>query len=155
MTFDEILAARRSVRKYTDEAVSDGDLSAVLQAGRLAPSAKNEQRWHFTAVKDAATRERLVAACKGQGMVGEAPVDLVIWAENDRLMGCGQSTASIDCAIALSFMMLKATELGLGTCWLGAFSAPEVKDILALPQEAIVVAVMPLGHPAESPAPSQ
>ena len=68
-------------------------------------------------------------------------------------MGCGQSAATVDCSIALSFMLLRATELGLGSCWLGAFDANAVKRTLALPEDAVVVAVTPLGHPAEQPAP--
>ena len=85
-------------------------------------------------------------------MVAEAPAALVVWSDGERMMGCGQSAATIDCSIALSFMLLRATELGLGSCWLGAFDQNAVKQLLGLPQEAVVVAVSPLGHPAETPA---
>lgn len=152
MTFDQIVSSRRSVRKYKADPVPEKDLTAILEAGRLAPSAKNTQNWHFTAVQNAAAREKLVDACSGQAMVGEAPVALVVWAESDRLMSCGQSAASVDCSIALSFMMLKATELGLGTCWLGAFDPEAVKTVLGLPAEATVVSVMPVGYADEAPA---
>lgn len=152
MTFDQIISTRRSIRRYKADPVAEGVLEAVLEAGRLAPSARNEQRWHFVAVRDAATRERLAEACHGQGMVAEAPVALVVWAGDDRQMACGQSAATVDCSIALSFMMLKATELGLGTCWLGAFDPEAVKALLGLPESATVVAATPLGYANEAPA---
>ena len=152
MTVMQAIEARRSIRQYTDAPVTDEELLAVLEAGRLAPSARNLQSWHFTAVRDAALRSALCEACNGQQMVGQAPVALVIWSDSERMMGCGQSAATVDCSIALSFMLLRAAELGLGSCWLGAFDANAVKKLLALPDEAVVVAVSPLGHPDEAPA---
>lgn len=151
MTVMQAIEARRSIRHYTDQPVTDEELLAVLEAGRLAPSARNLQGWHFTAVRDASLRCALCTACNGQQMVAEAPAALVVWADGERMMGCGQSAATIDCSIALSFMLLRATELGLGSCWLGAFDQNAVKELLGLPQEAVVVAVSPLGHPAETP----
>lgn len=152
MTVMQAIEARRSIRHYTDQPVTDEELLAVLEAGRLAPSARNLQGWHFTAVRDASLRGALCTACNGQQMVAEAPAALVVWADGERMMGCGQSAATVDCSIALSFMLLRATELGLGSCWLGAFDQNAVKELLGLPQEAVVVAVSPLGHPAETPA---
>lgn len=152
MTVMEAIEARRSVRSYSSRPVTQQELEAVLEAGRLAPSARNRQAWHFTAVRDAALRARLMAACKDQKQVGEAPVTLVVWAEDDPVMACGQSASTVDCSIALSFMLLRAAELGLGTCWLGAFDAGMVREVLGLPAGAVPVAVTPLGHPAEQPA---
>ena len=152
MTVMQAIEARRSIRHYTEQPVTDEELLAVLEARRLAPSARNLQGWHFTAVRDASLRGALCTACNGQQMVAEAPAALVVWADGERMMGCGQSAATIDCSIALSFMLLRATELGLGSCWLGAFDQNAVKQLLGLPQEAVVVAVSPLGHPAETPA---
>lgn len=151
MTVEQAIRARRSIRQYTDQPVTGAELLAVLEAGRLAPSARNQQNWHFTAVRDGALRAALCTACNSQQMVEQAPVDLVVWADGERMMGCGQSAATIDCSIALSFMLLRATELGLGSCWLGAFDADAVKKLLGLPDGAMVVAVSPLGHPAERP----
>lgn len=153
MTFDEIVKARRSIRKYEDRPVPREMLDTVLDAGRLAPSAKNAQQWHFTAVMEPGLKKKLMYACGGQRFVADAACILVVWSEDHREMYCGQSAATVDCSIALSFMMLKATELGLGTCWLGAFSQQEVKDALGLEPGAVVVAVSPLGWPAEGPAP--
>lgn len=153
MELMEIIKARRSVRSYTAQPVTDAELQQVLEAGRLAPSARNLQAWHFTAVRDAALHPAMVKACAGQKSVEQAPVTLVVWSDDEREMPCGQSAATVDCSIALSFMMLRATELGLGTCWLGMFDAAAVKEALALPAGAVVVAVTPLGHPAQTPEP--
>ena len=151
MTFDEVIRCRRSIRAYEPTPVSKDLIEQVLEAGRLAPSASNGQNWHFTAVLNSELRHRLMEACSNQKQVEEAPVTLVIWATSDRKMRCGQSVASVDCSIATTFMMLKAADLGLGTCWLGAFDADLVKRILSLEDSATVVAVTPLGYPAESP----
>ncbi len=153
MTLDEIMVARRSIRHYKPDAVNADALRQVLEAGRLAPSARNRQNWHFTVVQSEADRERMEKACSNQAMLREAPHNLVVWADDALMMACGHSAAVVDCSIALSFMMLKATELGLGTCWLGAFDAEAVRRALCLPEGAVVVAVSPLGIPGEAPAP--
>lgn len=149
MTLNELIKTRRSIRKYSDKPVDRDILYQVLEAGRLAPSAKNEQNWHFTVIENPELRHKMLPACYDQPMVEQAPLDLVIWSDYDRDMACGQSATSLNCSIALSFMLLKATELGLGTCWLGRFDADAVKQVLSLPQDATVVAVTPLGYPAE------
>jgi nitroreductase len=67
-------------------------------------------------------------------------------------MGCGQPTHTVDVSIACSFMILQACELGLGTCWLGAFDEHETKKILNIPDHVRVVAVIPLGYPNQPPS---
>lgn len=149
MTVIEAIETRKSIRAYSPEPVEQEKLKKVLEAGRLAPSANNQQAWKFIVVQDAALREKLVEACSGQTFVGEAPVVLVICANELRDMRCGQPARTVDCSIALSFMMLEAAEQGLGTCWLGAFSADAVREVLAVPEEYDIVAVSPLGYPAK------
>ena len=152
MTVMQAIEARRSIRQYTDAPVTDEELLAVLEAGRLAPSARNLQSWHFTAVRDAALRSALCEACNGQQMVGQAPVALVIWSDSERMMGCGQSAATIDCSIALSFMLLRAAELGLGSCWLGNIDRDDLSALLNLRPGYVLHTMVALGYPAESPA---
>ncbi len=153
MTLNDIIAKRRSVRAYQMRPVDGALIEQVLEAGRLAPSARNTGAWHVTVVANAAMRRALVEACCGQAMVGQAGAVLVVWTQNAGLMTNEQPAGTIDCAIAMTHMLLKATELGLGTCWLGAYHAPRVQGLLDLPADARVVAVSPLGWPAESPAP--
>ena len=153
MTVMEAIQARRSIRSYEPRPVEAEKLRQVLEAGRLAPSARNQQNWKLIAVEDARLRQQLAAACCDQKQVAEAPVTLAVVATGHRVMTCGQVGEYVDCSIALSFMMLEAAEQGLGTCWLGAFRADEVAKILDLPEGDVVVAVSPLGYPAEKPAP--
>jgi nitroreductase len=146
------ISQRRSVRAYKDRAVEDEKLKKVLDAARLAPSASNRQEWKFVVVRDKNTREKLSRAALGQTFVAQAPVVIVACAtEAERVMACGQSAYTVDVSIACAYMTLQACELGLGTCWLGAFHEYEVKDILKIPSQIRVVTMMPLGYPDQPP----
>ncbi len=149
----DVIRTRKSIRRYKDTAVESEKLNNVLEAARLAPSARNLQDWKFIAVTDGAKRLALQEACGGQRQVGQAPVTLVVCANNDGIMSCGQSKTTIDCSIAMSFMLLQAEREGLGMCWLGHFYGEKVKEILNIPDDYIVVAVSPLGYADENPNP--
>jgi len=149
MNVFEAIKKRRSVRSYLDKPIEDEKLNAVLEAGRLAPSAKNRQEWRFIVVKDSELRRRIGEAANGQSFVGEAPVVVVACGVVDGyVMSCGQPSYPIDVAIALDHISLAAVELGLGTCWIGAFNEGKVKEILGIPEEVRVVELMPIGYPA-------
>ena len=148
----EAIRKRRSVRGYLDREVEDDKLKAVLEAGRLAPSAHNGQEWKFVVVKDKALREKLSEAAKGQKFVAEAPVVIAACAvETEKVMSCGQTAYPIDLAIAVDHMTLKAVEEGLGTCWIGAFYEDRVKPVLGIPEDVRVVVLLPLGYPSVEP----
>ena len=151
----EALLQRQSVKSYLPTPVEPEKLEQVLEAGRLAPSAFNHQYRRFIVVDDPAVKHLLREKAGAQPMIEEAPVVLVLCAteETDFVMPCGECSAPVDMALCGAYMMLQACALGLGTCWLGAFDADAVKRTLALPEDAIVVAVSPLGHPAEQPDP--
>ena len=154
MSVLDVIKARRSIRKYKPSPVEDDKLMLVLEAGRLAPAANNAQEWKFIVVRDPEIIKKLVPACGGQSFIADAPVILVICATGDaRAMYCGQLASTVDCSIALSYMVLEAAELGLGTCWLGYFSSDKVKRVLDIPDGNTVVAVAPLGYPDEAPMP--
>lgn len=144
---------RRSIRNYSDKPVEDEKLNAVLEAARLAPSGNNKQAWRFIAVKDSATRQKLQEACGGQKFVSQAPVIIAACSLEQNTMTCGQPAETVDVSIAVSYMTLEAVEQGLGTCWLGFYYEDKVKQILGIPDSARVVAVVPLGYPAETPRP--
>jgi nitroreductase len=153
MDIQNAIRGRRSIRSYRDTPVEKEKLLQVLEAGRLAPSAKNRQEWKFIAVTDPAAKLRLVEAGYGKKFLAEAPVVIVACAtEVEYVMACGQPAGTVDVSIALSFMLLQAHELGLGTCWLGNFSEAAVKEILDIPAAVRVVAMTPLGYPADDPA---
>ena len=144
------IGRRRSIRAYADKPVEEAELQKVLEAGRLAPSAKNRQDWKFVVVRDPAVRKELARAAHGQHFLEQAPVAIVgCGVEPKYVMPCGQPAYTVDVSIAFAFMVLEATELGLGTCWLGAFDEDAVKKLLGVPAEFRVVAITPLGYPAE------
>lgn len=150
MTVIEAVRLRKSVRSWADKPVEEEKLRAVLEAARLAPSASNRQEWRFVVVRDAERRKKLAKAARNQTFVGDAPVVIAACAEtDDHEMACGQKSYPIDVAIALDHLTLAAAELGLGTCWIGAFSEPEAKKVLGIPEEIRVVELMPLGYPAD------
>lgn len=149
MNVFEAMKKRNSVRNFLDKPIEEKKLKAVLEAARIAPSAKNRQEWRFIIVKDQEVRKKLAEASKGQKFVGEAPVVIVAYALDDGyIMTCGQLSYPIDIAIALDHISLEAVEVGLGTCWIGAFYEDKVKKILGIPEDYRVVHLMPIGYPA-------
>ncbi len=152
MNVSQTIKSRRSIRAYQDKEVESNKLDKVLESARLSPSANNRQEWKFIVVKDKDKRERLAIAASNQVFVGEAPVVIVACAtESQSIMTCGQPRYTVDISIAVSFMILQAQELGLGTCWIGKFNEYDVKQILGIPDDIRVVAMTPLGYPAEDP----
>ena len=146
----EAIKKRYSVRSYQDRAVETEKLDSILEAARLAPSASNRQEWRFVVVQDKGIRQRLMQAAKDQAFVGQAPVVIAACAKTDsHIMTCGQQCYPIDVAIAVEHMALKATEEGLGTCWVGAFYEDKIKEILGIPQDIRVVALLVLGYPVK------
>jgi nitroreductase len=153
MNIFDAIKTRKSVRKYLDKPVEEEKLNQILEAAHLAPSASNRQEWRFVVVQDKDTRKKLAQAAGSQSFVGEAPVVLAACAETDgKVMKCGLPCHPINVAIALDHIMLTAVELGLGTCWIGHFDALEVKKILGIPEEIVIVGLMPLGYPADPSA---
>ena len=160
MTLDEILEARRSVRGYTSQLVKEEDIKALFESARVAPSACNSQTWRFIAVTDRA----LIHTIAQEGM---RPVVRNAWIETAPLIivGCSQLDIlanrvgslvtgieyyQIDLGIAMEHMVLKAAELGLGTCWIGWFHEKKIKEILEIPKTIKVLALLSVGYPKEN-----
>ncbi|MGB9856517.1 MAG: nitroreductase family protein [Dictyoglomaceae bacterium] len=151
----EAIKKRRSIRNYLDKDVEEEKLLKILEAARLAPSARNRQEWRFIVVKDKVLREKLVKeASPHQLFMLTAPVIIVAYTlDKNYIMRCGVPAHYIDLSIALTHIHLQAVEEGLGTCWIGSFYQDKVKKVLGLPEEAEVVQLMTLGYPAEDPEP--
>jgi len=152
MDVREAIRTRRSVRNYRSDPIPDDVLDEMLEALRLAPSAANRQPWRFVVVRDPKTREELGRASRNQMFIAQAPVIIVGCGFPDQAyqkMGGSGNSVDIDLAIALDHLTLAAAEAGLGTCWIGAFDEQAVKEILGIPPEVKVVALTPLGYPAE------
>ena len=153
MDISVAISQRSSVRAYQTTDVEEDKLKKVLEAARLSPSASNRQDWKFIVVRSKETKKKLAKAAFGQSFIAEAPVVIVACGTDSKaVMGCGQPTHTVDVSIACAFMILQACELGLGTCWIGAFDEDETKKILNVPGHVRVVAVIPLGYPDEPPS---
>jgi nitroreductase len=147
----EVIQARRSIRKYKKELIDAPKLGRVLEAARLAPSAKNLQPWKFIIVTDSKIKEALKAAYSSEWFTA-APIVVIAcaipseaWVRMD-----GEEYWKVDVAIAIENLILAATEEGLGTCWIGAFNEEAVKRAVGIPAMIRVVAMTPLGYPDES-----
>lgn len=151
MKVSEAIKKRRSVRSYKKDPVPEDKLNKILEAARLAPSAHNAQDWKFVVVKEEKKRKK-IAETSGQRFIAEAPVIIVAVAQDpDKIMSCGVPQYAVNLAIACDHITLQAVELGLGTCWIGAFPQQGIKDILGVPNGYKIVALLPLGYPADSP----
>jgi nitroreductase len=151
-----LLKERRSIRRYKPDPVPDEMLAQVLEAGRWAPSASNRQPWVFVVVRDEAVRRELAQHAAYYFVrwahAGEAPVLIAL---------CGNAKNRVyrrflheDIGLAGSQIMLQARALGLGTCWLGGVDREAMAQILKLPDELQVIALLTLGFPAEDPPPT-
>lgn len=154
MEVREAIEKRSSIRAYKDKPVPEEELLKVLEAARLAPSERNSQAWKFIVVRDEARRQALGYASGGQPHVHMAPVIIAAVAiEPEIFMPCNIPAYPVDLAIAIDHMTLAAVGLGLGTCWIGAFSQEKVKSILEVPQKYKVVSLLTLGYPSETGRP--
>ena len=155
MDLYEAIRNRYSVRAYQEKEVDAEKLERVLEAARLAPSARNRQQWKLVVVRDAGVRKALAEAAE-QPFVGEAPVVIaVVGLTPNEKMHCDVPTDPVDCAIAIEHMALAATAEGLGTCWIGHFKQDDCRKALGVPKTAKVIELLPLGCPATSAPPKR
>jgi nitroreductase len=156
MSFLDIAKKRCSVRDFQPREVEEETLLQVLEAARVAPSACNLQPWQIYVVRDVQMKMELLEAYP-RDWFRKAPVILVVcsdhtqsWKRHD-----GKDYSDVDAAIAADHMTLAAADLGLGTCWLGAFDAVKCRKALNLPQYMEPVVILPLGFPAEMESPDR
>lgn len=148
-----LIRERRSVRRFRPDPVPSETITALLEAARWAPSAGNLQPWFFYVVTKQKEREMLAKAAWDQRFVAQAPVSLVVCAEPERSARVyGDRGRSLYCyqdtAAAVQNILLAASSLGLGACWVGAFREEEVRLCLAIPPGRVPVAIVPVGYPA-------
>ncbi|MCD4733510.1 nitroreductase family protein [bacterium] len=159
MNFTELINARYSCRSFDpDRPVEREKLTACLEAAHLAPSAENSQPWRFVAVRGAEQVQRLKDEVIG-GLVPNkwaksAPVFVVLCARPHGIAKLGEGIKEIpyhlmDCGSAGEQFVLQATELGLGSCWIGWFKDKPLRQLLQLPRAWKPLAIIALGYPAE------
>ncbi len=152
MEFQEAVRARQSVRVYADRMVEEAKLTAILEAANRAPSAGNFQAYEIYVVRGQAKRQALMESTFDQKFVGQAPVSLVFCTHAGRCEYPSPETWALeDATIACTFAMLAATDLGLATCWVGAFSPDLATKVIGAPEGVTPMAILPIGYAGETP----
>lgn len=149
MNVYEVILKRRSIRAFRKDKLDNEAIYKILNVARWAPSAGNRQPWHFIVVLNEELKEKLVPICRNQKFIAEASCIIVGLADVEK----SPKWAIVDTTIALEHMALEACEMGLGSCWIGAFNEDEIKELLRIPEKYKVVALLPIGYPAETPQP--
>ena len=154
MKIIEEIVNRRSVREYNEKPVEKNILARILEAGRLAPSARNQHDWRIIIVSDPQVKNNLIdQASPRQVFLKQAPIILAACALNpDYIMRCGHPSYLIDLAIVLEHIALQAVREGMGTCWIGSFDEGKAKNVLKVPDPVRIVELMGLGYYDRLPA---
>lgn len=155
MEFEDLIRSRYSCRAYRDDPVGEETLAAVLEAARLAPSADNRQPFRLYVVPTRGREEALRRVYPGAGRRGkewflQAPLVIGIAGDPSRnwVRRDGRNLMDMDCAIAMDHLILRAVDLGLGTCWVADFDPEPARELLGLAPGWEPIAFTPLGHPA-------
>lgn len=156
MNFLELAKARFSVRSFKKDAIETEKLNAILEAGRVAPSACNKQPQKIYVIQSEEARAKLATVCR---FTFDAPVILAVCYDHDRTwkndLMPGYQSGETDAAIVCTHMMLEAWELGIGSCWVGWFNADEIKSTLGLPENVTLSALLPIGYPTDDAKPTK
>ena len=150
MEFESVIKTRESIREYSEKPVEDEKINFILECARLAPSWANRQCWHFIVVKDKKIIEDLSKTSIINRWLKNAPV-IIVACGDPRQSGSRNNISYfiVDVSIALENLILAATDKGLGSCWIAGFDAKKIKEILKIPKHIEVVALTPIGYPAE------
>ena len=145
MEFDELIIKRQSIRKFKPDQVSKEMIREILEAARIAPSGGNRQPWQFIVVQN---KEMIKKLAGRQEWAATAPVMILGLVDK----GVQASYYYNDMGIAFEHIILKATDLGLGTCWMGMMRrSDEARVLLDIPKELEVIIQTPIGYPDEIP----
>ena len=154
MSVLDVVKNRGSIRRYKAKSVPMAELLKVAESAQFAQSAANRQPWQLVLVTDAAMKKKLVEAARNQVFVGEAGAVVVCLANPGESARVGPFEGFlIDLAIAIENMALVSWDLGMGSCWVGAFNEQSVKELLGVPESLRVVSLLTLGYPDEKPRP--
>jgi nitroreductase len=159
----EGILTRRSIRKYTDEKISDNLIKKLLQAGMAAPSANNQQAWHFVVINNRQILAQIPTFHPYSQMLKNAPVAILVCGrgkeekykdERIPIVWGNNSMVIQDCSAATQNILLAAHGLGLGAVWLGIYPIKDFIDrivaLLNLPNHLLPLALISIGYPAEN-----
>ena len=152
MELMDLIENRYSVRSYKSDMVEEDKLNTVLEAARLAPTAANRQPFKFIVIKTRGREEELGRIYPATWFL-DAPIVICActipdegWTRRD-----GKNYSEVDTAIAMDHLILAATSLGLGTCWIAAFDLDAAREVLDIPDDVLPLLFTPLGYPAIGP----
>ena len=147
----DFILNRRSCRDFSSKPLKEGDLEILIEALRKAPSAGNVQPWFFYIMANESVKSDLAKAAYGQSFIADAAVVFVVranpeasgkhYGERGETLYCIQDTAA-----AVENLLLAATALGYGSCWIGAFSEDKAREVLKIPTHLRPVAIVPVGQ---------
>lgn len=149
--FDKLIAARRSMRKFTDEELTQEDVVALMKAALMSPTSKSTNSWQFIVVDDKETLQKL-SLCKAHGAAFLANAALAVVVTADPMVS---DVWIEDASVASIMIQLQAEDLGLGSCWIqirerftasGATAGEYVHEILDIPLQLQVLSVIAVGH---------
>jgi len=145
----EQILSRRSVRRFKKEPIKESVMQNIIEAGRLAPSATNQQAWHFIVATDEAAKQACTFGNFNR-FAGEAACVIVgVYKKSEAMIA---QYNLMDVTIALQNMVVAAWVQGVGSCWIGAFDEAKLRRRLELPSDAVVVGGIALGIPEKVPA---
>ena len=147
MDLMEVIRTRRSVRKYQDKPIAKELLETIVDAGRLAATARNEQPWEFIVVTDPPLKAQVAAATDHGKFIAQAAAMIAVFCKDCKYF-------LEDGSAATQNILLAAHGLGIGSCWIAGDKkdyAPEVADILGVPAGFRLISLVALGYPAEQP----
>lgn len=152
----EAILTRRSIRRYTDKKISDELIKELLEAGMSAPSAGNEQPWHFVAITDHKILDEIPKIHPHSNMLKEAPLAILIC--GDESLQKYQGYWVQDCSAATENILIAANAKGLGGVWLGVYPIEDrvvgIRKLLGMPEKVIPFALLSIGYPAEQKPPA-
>jgi nitroreductase len=152
MEFMELLRARHSVRKFRGEPVTEEQVARILEAVRTAPTAGNFQSYELYVVSGTARMQALAAATFSHEWVAQAPLALVVCIHAERCQYDPKAHWALqDACVAATVAHLAIVDLGLATCWVGAFLPEKVAAVLGAAKEHVPLAILPVGYAAEVP----
>lgn len=151
----EAIHKRRSIRKFTDKPIAKEDLQTLLKAAMMAPTARNAQEWEFLVVTDKDTLKKIAEVHPYASMLPGAQAAILVFGNMDKELIPGYWVG--DCGAATQNILLAATELGIGSVWLGVQAvqerAEELNKVFTFPANIKPFNIIALGYPAEDKEP--
>jgi nitroreductase len=152
LSVSETVRNRGTIRRYLDQPISQENLIKIMESARLSQSAANRQPWQFIIVTDASMKKNLSKASRNQESISTAAAVIVCLANPSEAAKVGPFEGFlVDGSIAIENMALTSWELGIGSCWIGAYDEKTIKELMEIPEPIRVISLLTLGYPHEKP----